>query len=136
VAGKENTKLTRFELEIMQALWSLGKGSVREIQEHLPARKRTAYTTIQTIVRRLEEKNAIRRVRKIGNAFIFEPTISRSVTHNRLVGELLDLFGGSAKPLMAHLVETGRLSLADIQEIENTYLGQEGIASDASDSAE
>ncbi len=112
-------------MEIMQALWSLERASIREVQEYLPERKRGAYTTIQTMVRRLEEKGAVRRVKKIGNAYIFEPTFSRSLAHNKIVSELLDLFGGSVRPLMAHLLETGRLSLADIQELENIYPGQE-----------
>src|SRR5262245_9561313 len=101
-------RLTRFELEIMHVLWDLERASVREIQERLPESKRPAYTTVQTIVRRLEEKGAVRRLKKIGNALIFEAAISRSATHHRLVAELLELFGGSAWPLMAHLAETGK----------------------------
>jgi len=102
----------------MSALWDLGTASVREIQEHLPVQKRPAYTTVQTIIYRLEEKGAVRRVKKIGNAHIFEPVVTRQATHRRLIGELLDLFGGSARPLMAHLVEIGKLTLDDIRELE------------------
>ena len=103
----------------MEALWKLGTGSVREIQESLPEKKRPAYTTVQTIVGRLEEKNAVRRVKKIGNAFIFEPLVTRNATHRRLINELLGLFGGSARPLMAHLVESGKLTLDDIRDLES-----------------
>ena len=119
VDRKKSIKLTRFELEIMQVLWDLGSGSVREIQERLPEKRRPAYTTVQTIVRRLEEKEAVRRLKKIGNAFIFEPLISRRSAHHRLINELLDSFGGSARPLMAHLAETGKLSLEDLKELED-----------------
>src|SRR5215831_1141925 len=111
-------KLTPFELEIMTVLWKLGKGSVREIQELLPQTRQPAYTTVQTIVYRLEEKGALRRVRKIGNAHIFQPLISCREAHHRLISDLLDVFGGSAQPLMAHLVESGKLRLADLRELE------------------
>lgn len=117
-------KLTRFEMEIMDALWDLRSASVREIQERLPEKKRPAYTTVQTIVRRLEEKGAVRRVKKIGNAFIFEPTVTRKAAHRRLIDELLELFGGSARPLMAHLAEAGKLSLEDLREMENVLAEQ------------
>ena len=112
-------KLTKFELEVMHVLWEIGSGSVREVQEQLPEKRRPAYTTVQTIVRRLEEKGAVRRVKKIGNAFIFEPVVSRRSAHHKLITELLELFGGSARPLMAHLAETGKLSLADLRDLEN-----------------
>jgi predicted transcriptional regulator len=115
---KKPVKLTRFELDVMSALWDLGTASVREIQEQLPSQKRPAYTTVQTIVYRLEEKGAVRRVKKIGNAHVFEPVITRKAAHHRLINELLDLFGGSARPLMAHLVEIGKLTMDDIKELE------------------
>jgi BlaI family penicillinase repressor len=115
---EKNIKLTRFELEVMGALWELGKASVREIQERLPDKKRPAYTTVQTIIYRLEEKGAVRRLRKIGNAHIFEPVVTQKAAHRRLIDELLELFGGSARPLMAHLVEDGRLTLEDLREME------------------
>lgn len=111
-------RLTRFELEVMDALWALGSASVREVQERLPARKRPAYTTVQTIIYRLEEKGAVRRVKKIGNAHVFEPVVSRTAAARRLVDELLDFFGGSPASLMAQLVEGGRLTLEDLREAE------------------
>jgi len=124
--GKERqVKLTKFELEIMHSLWGLGSGSVREIQEQLPAKKRPAYTTVQTMIYRLEEKGAVRRVKKIGNAHVFEPMVTRKSAHHRLITELLDFFGGSARPLMAHLVEAGKLSLEDIREMEGLLSEQE-----------
>ncbi|MFP5265258.1 MAG: BlaI/MecI/CopY family transcriptional regulator [Blastocatellia bacterium] len=126
MARRENIKLTRFELEIMHALWEIGSGSVREVQEMLPEKKRPAYTTVQTIVRRLEEKGAVRKVKKVGNAFVFEPVVTRKSAHSRLITELLELFGGSARPLMAHLAESGKLSLEDVREIEDILSRQEG----------
>jgi predicted transcriptional regulator len=122
--GKKDIKLTRFELEVMDAFWEMGMGSVREVQEHLPERKRPAYTTVQTIVRRLEEKGAVRRVKKIGNAFIFEPAVTRKAAQNRLINDLLELFGGSARPIMAHLAEAGKLSLEDVREVESLLTEQ------------
>ena len=115
---QKSVMLTRFELEIMRVLWDLERASVREIQEKLSDRRRPAYTTVQTIVRRLEEKNAVRRLRKIGNALIFEPAITRKAVHGRLITELLQMFGGSARPLMAHLAEMGKLNLEDVRELE------------------
>ena len=115
---RKGVRLTRFELEIMEALWKLGRASVRELQEILPEHKRAAYTTIQTIIHRLQLKGAVRQVRKIGNAYIFEPVISRESAHRRLIDELLDVFGGSPRPLMAHLAESGKLSLEDLKELE------------------
>ena len=112
------TKFTRLELQIMQALWDNGKASIREIQETFPEPGRPAYTTIQTTVYRLEAKNAVRRVKKISNAHIFEAVVSRSAAQGRLIDELLGLFGGRTQPVMAHLIESGRLTLEDIQEAE------------------
>ena len=123
---EKTVQLTKFELEIMHVLWDLRSASVREIQEHLPEKKRPAYTTVQTIVRRLEEKSAVRRVKKVGNAFIFEPVVTRNATHHRLITELLELFGGSARPLMAHLAEAGKLTLEDLREMETLLADQEG----------
>jgi predicted transcriptional regulator len=108
----------------MHALWEIGSGSVREIQEQLPEKRRPAYTTVQTIVRRLEEKQAVRRLKKIGNAFIFEPTVTRKSAYHRLITELLEAVGGSARPLMAHLAETGKLSLEDLKELESMVTQQ------------
>jgi predicted transcriptional regulator len=115
---KPEIKLTKFELEIMDALWALERAAIREIHEALPEKKRPAYTTVQTIIRRLEQKGAVRQVKQIGNAHIFEPAITRQAAHRRLIDELLTLFGGSARPLMAHLAEAGKLTLDDIREIE------------------
>ena len=116
---RKGIRLTKFELEIMDALWSLGTASVREIQEALPAIKRPAYTTVQTIVRRLEEKGAVRQFKKISNAHIFAPAITQQAAHRRLIDDFLALFGGSPRPLMAHLAQAGKLSLEDIRELEN-----------------
>ena len=118
MAKEPGVKLTKFELEVMEALWSLGSGSVREVQERLPARKRPAYTTVQTIVYRLEEKGAVRRARKVGNAHVFEPLVTRKAAVRRLLDELLGLFGGSPRTLMAQLVEGGHLTLEDLREAE------------------
>ena len=118
MANKQAIRLTRFEMEIMDALWDLGSASIREIRERLPEKKRPAYTTVQTIVRRLEEKGAVRLTKQIGNAHIFEPLVTRDAAHKRLIDELLDILGGSARPLMAHLAEAGKLSLEDVKEIE------------------
>ncbi len=113
-------KLTKLELQIMEALWSLGPCSIREIQEAFPERGRPAYTTIQTTVYRLEEKKALRRVKKISNAHIFEAVVSRNAAQSRLIDEFLGLFGGRAQPVMAHLIESGKLTLDDVQEAEKT----------------
>lgn len=115
---KRTIKLTRFEMEIMDALWELGSGSIREVHENLPEKRRPAYTTVQTIIRRLEEKGAVRQTKQVGNAHIFEPAFTRDAAHRRLIDELLDLFGGSARPLMAHLAEAGKLTLEDVKELE------------------
>jgi BlaI family transcriptional regulator, penicillinase repressor len=111
-------KLTKLELRVMEALWTLGPSSVRELQEFFPEKARPAYTTVQTIVYRLEAKKAVRRAKKISNAHIFEATVSRNLAHRRLIDEFLVVFGGRAQPLMAHLVETGKLTLEDVQEAE------------------
>ena len=113
-------KLTRLELQIMDALWTLESASVREIQEALPAADRPAYTTVQTIVSRLEAKKAVRRVKKVGNAYIFEPQISRTTAQRRLIDELLAFFGGRTQPVVAHLIEAGKLTLDDVHEAERT----------------
>jgi len=113
-------RLTKLELQIMDALWSGGALSVREIQEAFPEKNRPAYTTVQTMVYRLEAKKAIRRVRKIGNAHIFEAAVSRASAQRRLIDELLAFFGGRSQPVMAHLIETGKLTLEDVQQAEQT----------------
>jgi len=121
-------KLSKLEMQIMDALWSKGALSIREIQELFPERHRPAYTTIQTTVYRMEAKKALRRVKKISNAHIFEAAVSRQAAQSRLIDDLLSFFGGSTQPLMCHLVDTGRLTLSDIQEIEKTLkeLGRKG----------
>jgi BlaI family transcriptional regulator, penicillinase repressor len=113
-------RLTKLELRIMDALWTHGASSVREIQEALPEKDRPAYTTVQTMVYRLEAKKAVRRVKKVGNALIFEAQISRTSAQRRLIDELLSLFGGRTQPVVAHLIDTGKLTLKDVQEAERT----------------
>lgn len=113
-------KLTKLELQIMETLWIRGKASIREIQEAFPEKDRPAYTTIQTTVYRLEGKKAVRRVRKVGNFHIFEAAISRDAAQRRLVDDLLALFGGRTQPVMAHLIESGKLTLEDVKEAEKT----------------
>ncbi len=111
-------RLSKLELQIMETLWTGGTLSVREIQERFPARGRPAYTTIQTTIGRLETKKAVTKVRKIGNAHIYQAAVSRSAAQRRLVDDLLALFGGRSQPVMAHLIEAGKLSLEDVQEAE------------------
>ena len=114
---KKLPKLARLELQILEILWSCGHASVREIQEGFPE-PRPAYTTVQTTVYRLEGKGAVRRTRKIGNAHVFEATTTRASVQTRLLRELLGLFGGSARPVMAHLVEMGKISHEDIEDAQ------------------
>jgi BlaI family transcriptional regulator, penicillinase repressor len=111
-------KLTKLDLKIMEALWARGKASIREIQEVFPEKDRPAYTTIQTTVYRLEGKKAVRRVRKVGNFHIFEAAVSRNAAQRRLIDDLLALFGGRTQLVMAHLIESGRLTLEDVKEAE------------------
>lgn len=118
-------RITRFELQLLDKLWELGPCSVREIQESLPEHDRPAYTTIQTMIYRLEEKGAVRRVKKVGNAHVFETTLTRKVVHKRLIGDLLNMFGGSADPVVSHLVDTGKLTLADVRELEKRLAAKE-----------
>lgn len=113
-----NPKLSRLEFEIMETLWARGSASIREIQEDFPEKDRPAYTTIQTTVYRLEAKKAVRRVKKVGNFHIFEAAVSRDAAQRKLIDELLALFGGRTQPVMAHLIETGRLTLTDVREAE------------------
>jgi predicted transcriptional regulator len=113
-------KLARLELRIMEALWNQGQASIREIQESFPEKDRPAYTTIQTTVYRMEAKKAVRRVKKVGNFHIFEAAVSRTAAQRRLIDDLLALFGGRTQPVMAHLIESGKLTLADVKEAEKT----------------
>ena len=112
-------KLTKLELQILEALWQSGRASVREILELFP-KPRPAYTTIQTTVYRLERKKAVRRVRKIGNAHIFEPAVARDVARLRFLDEILSFFGGRAQPMMAQLAEAGKLTIDDVRDLEKT----------------
>ncbi|MGD0497355.1 MAG: BlaI/MecI/CopY family transcriptional regulator [Bryobacteraceae bacterium] len=111
-----HSKFTPLELRIMQALWDGGAICIRDIQQSFPERGRPAYTTVQTTVYRLEKKGAVRRARKISNAHIFEAVVSRDAAQRRLLDDLLDLFGGRPQPVMAHLIESGKLTLADVEE--------------------
>ena len=111
-------KLTQLELRIMEALWTGGRLSIREIQEAFPEKNRPAYTTVQTTVYRLEDKKALRRVKKISNAHIFEAVVSRNAALGKLIDDLLSLLGGRTQPVMAHLVESGKFTLDDVQQTE------------------
>jgi BlaI family penicillinase repressor len=113
-------RLSRLELRIMEALWKHGTASVREIQESLPEKGRPAHNTVQTMLTRLEAKNAVRRAKKISNAHIYEPTITRDATQRLLVDELLGFFGGRAAPLVSHLIESGQLTLQEVEEARKT----------------
>jgi BlaI family penicillinase repressor len=124
--GMAAARVTRFELQLLEKMWQLGPCSVREIQESLPEKNRPAYTTVQTIVYRMEEKGSVQRTRKIGNAHVFEAVFTRKAVYRRLVGDLLDLFGGSTEPVMSHLIETGKLTLADVRTIERKLSLKEG----------
>ena len=111
-------KLAKLELQIMDVLWTRSRASIREIQETFPEKDRPAYTTIQTTVYRLEAKRAVRRVKKVGNFHIFEAMVSRTAAQRRLIDDLLALFGGRTQPVMAHLIESGKLTLEDVKEAE------------------
>ena len=121
MAKQQEITLSRFELEIMEILWKLGETSVREVREAINERRRPAYTTVQTILSRLEEKKAVRRTRKIGNALLFEPLIAREPVYRRIIDEFLGLFGGSAQPLVGRLLETGQLTLEDLKALEERH---------------
>jgi predicted transcriptional regulator len=112
-------KLSRLELQILEILWARGNASIREVQESFPE-PRPAYTTIQTTVYRMETKNAVKRIRKIGNAHLFEPLVSRDSARRRLLDDILSLFGGRAQPMMAQLAEVGKLTREDVRELERT----------------
>ena len=111
-------KLSKLEFQIMETLWAKSEASLREIQEAFPAKQRPAYTTITTTVYRMEAKGIVRRVRKVGNFHLFAAAITRDAAQSRLIDELLALFGGRSQPVMAHLIESGKLSLADVKEAE------------------
>jgi BlaI family transcriptional regulator, penicillinase repressor len=130
-------RLSRLELRVMDAFWERGVSSIREIQESLPAARRPAYTTVQTIVSRLEAKKAIRRVKKVGNAYVFEAVITRQAAQRRLVDELLAFFGGRSQPVVAHLIESGKLTREDLREAEQVFhrLSSQRPASEPSDAS-
>jgi BlaI family transcriptional regulator, penicillinase repressor len=118
-------KLTKLEFQVMEALWGKGEAeqrelSIREIVDSLPGKRKSAYTTIQTTVYRMEEKGIVKRVRKVGNFHLFAASISRDAAQHRLIDDLLALFGGRSQPVMVHLIETGKLSLEDVKEAERT----------------
>ena len=113
-------RLSKLEFQVMEALWSGGELSIREIQEAIPARKKPAYTTVQTTVYRMEAKGVVRRVKKVGNFHVFEAVITREAAQRRVIDDLLGYFGGRSQPLMAHLIESGKLSLEDVKEAERT----------------
>jgi BlaI family transcriptional regulator, penicillinase repressor len=117
-------KLTKLEMQIMEVLWSRGSCTIRDIQEAFPKRNRPAYTTIQTTVYRLETKKTLRRARKISHAHIFEPLISRSEAQGRLIDELLSLLGDRLQPVMAHLIDSRRLTLEHVREAEQALLAR------------
>ena len=118
-------RVTKFELQLLEKLWELGRASVREIQESLPEEHRPAYTTVQTMIYRLEQKGAVKRVKRVGNANIFEAVYTRQGVHRRLISDLLEVFGGSPAPLMSHLIETGKLTLADVRALEKELVSME-----------
>jgi predicted transcriptional regulator len=111
-------KLSRLEFQIMEALWSRGELSIRDILESFPAKKMPAYTTVQTTVYRMEAKQVVRRVKRTGNFHIFAATVSRDAAQRTLIDDLLALFGGRSQPVMAHLIESGKLSLEDVKDAE------------------
>jgi BlaI family transcriptional regulator, penicillinase repressor len=118
-------RLSKAETRILEQYWKLGTASVREVLESLPGDERVAYTTVQTLVYRLEEKGALRKVKKIGNAQLFEPAVNQSQYRSRLVRDLLDLFGGSPRLLVSNLLENGALSLRDLKALQSAALGDE-----------
>ena len=116
-------KLSRLEIQIMETLWTRGEASIREMQEAFPEKKRPGYTTVQTMVYRLEAKKAVRRVRKVGNFHVFAATVTRDAAQRRLVDELLAIFGGQSRPVVAHLIESGKLTLEDVEYAEKALKG-------------
>jgi BlaI family penicillinase repressor len=116
-------RLSKAETRILEQYWKLGTASVREVLDSLPEDERVAYTTVQTLVYRLEEKKALRKVKKIGNAQLFEPTLNQSQYRSRLVGDILDLFGGSPRLLVSNLLENGALTLRDLKSLQNAARG-------------
>lgn len=117
------TKLSKLEMQIMETLWTRGEASIREMQDAFPAKKRPGYTTVQTMVYRLEAKKVLRRTRKVGNFHMFSAMVSRDAAQRRLVDDLLAMFGGQSRPVVAHLIEAGKLTLEDVEFAEKTLKG-------------
>ena len=117
------TKLSKLEMQIMETLWTHGEASIREMQDAFPAKKRPGYTTVQTMVYRLEAKKVLRRTRKVGNFHMFAATVSRDAAQRRLVDDLVAMFGGQSRPVVAHLIEAGKLTLEDVEFAEKTLKG-------------
>lgn len=111
-------KLSKLEFKIMETLWTRNECSIRDIQESFPAKKRPAYTTVQTTVYRMETKGIVHRLKKVGNYHVFAPALSKQTAQRRLMDDLLSLFGGSGQPVMTHLIESGKLSMEDVKEAE------------------
>jgi BlaI family transcriptional regulator, penicillinase repressor len=120
VIGMPGVRLTRFEMQIMDVVWSRGEASIREMQEAFPAKKRPGYTTVQKMVYRMETKKVLRRVRKVGNFHVFAPTITRQSAERKLIDDLLAIFGGKSRPVVAHLIGAGKLTLEDVEFAEIT----------------
>jgi BlaI family transcriptional regulator, penicillinase repressor len=116
-------RLSRLEIQIMETLWTRGEASIREMQEAFPEKKRPGYTTVQTMVYRMETKKVVRRVRKVGNFHLFAAAISRDSAQRRLVDDLLAMFGGQSRPVVAHLIGAGKLTLDDVKYAEKTLKG-------------
>lgn len=113
-------RLTKFEMQIMDTVWDRGEASIREMQEGFPAKKRPGYTTVQKMVYRMEAKQVLRRVRKVGNFHVFAPTVTRKSVERKLLDDLLAIFGGKSRPVIAHLIGTGKLTLEDVEFAEKT----------------
>jgi BlaI family penicillinase repressor len=111
-------RLSKLEFQVMEALWSRGQLSIREIQEEIPAGKTSAYTTVQTTVNRLEAKGVVRRVKRVGNFHVYDAVITRDAAQRRVIDDLLSYFGGQSQLLMTHLIESGKISLSDVREAE------------------
>ena len=118
-------KITKAELHIMERLWTSGDSSIREIQDSLPEKKRPAYSTVQTMVYRLEKKGIVRRTKKVGNFHVFTAVVTRETAQRRLIDDLLSFFGGRSQPVISHLIQSGKLTLKDIREAEEALLKSE-----------
>lgn len=113
-------KLTKLEMQLMETLWTRGEASIREMQEAFQGKKKPGYTTVQKTIYRMEEKKLVRRTRKIGNFHVFIATVSREAAERRLIADLLAMFGGKSRPVLAHLIGAGNLTLEDVEYAEKT----------------